>query len=324
VIGGPCRPDFTEAQSQLICPSCRKSETRVVDSRDDESVVRRRRECLTARAASPPTSAWKRPRLFVVKKDGRREQYNRDKVLTGLRRACEKRPVSEAQMEEIVAGLERELFSRGENEVPTAMLGEKLMEALKAHRQGRLHPLRKRLPFVRRHRQLPSGVGRACQVKSGVRVRVKRRLPEGRRVGAAGLHDARLAGADVAPQSTTNSPCLPGARALVPAGFRSPFRGLRSAGAAAQRPRASRGVTLLNTPGTIDSDYRGPVGVLIANFGTEPFVVRAATGSRNSSSRRSRARFDERAELSTRPNGQAGGFGSTGGYVRRSGGRRSS
>ncbi len=72
------------------------------------------------------------PRLFVVKKDGRREQYNREKVLVGLQRACEKRPVSDKQLEEIVAGLERELFSRGENEVPTAMLGEKLMEALKA------------------------------------------------------------------------------------------------------------------------------------------------------------------------------------------------
>ena len=71
------------------------------------------------------------PRLFVVKKDGRREQYSRDKVLTGLRRACEKRPVSETQMEEIVAGLERDLFSRGENEVRGSMIGEKLMEALK-------------------------------------------------------------------------------------------------------------------------------------------------------------------------------------------------
>ncbi len=71
------------------------------------------------------------PRLFVVKKDGRREQYSRDKVLTGLRRACEKRPVAESQMEDIVAALERELFSRGENEVQGAMIGEKLMEALK-------------------------------------------------------------------------------------------------------------------------------------------------------------------------------------------------
>ncbi len=72
------------------------------------------------------------PRLFVVKKDGRREQYNRDKILSGLRRACEKRPVSDAQMEEIVAGLERSMFAGGESEVQSALVGEKLMEALKA------------------------------------------------------------------------------------------------------------------------------------------------------------------------------------------------
>lgn len=72
------------------------------------------------------------PRLFVVKKDGRREQYNRDKILSGLRRACEKRPVSDAQMEEIVAALERSMFARGESEVASSMVGEKLMEALKA------------------------------------------------------------------------------------------------------------------------------------------------------------------------------------------------
>jgi transcriptional repressor NrdR len=71
------------------------------------------------------------PRLFVVKKDGRREQYNRDKILNGLRRACEKRPVSDAQMEEIVAALERSMFTRGESEVQSALVGEKLMEALK-------------------------------------------------------------------------------------------------------------------------------------------------------------------------------------------------
>jgi transcriptional repressor NrdR len=71
------------------------------------------------------------PRLFVVKKDGRREQYNRDKILSGLRRACEKRPVSDAQMEEIVASIERSMFTRGESEVQSALVGEKLMEALK-------------------------------------------------------------------------------------------------------------------------------------------------------------------------------------------------
>jgi len=115
----------------LICQNCRKSETRVVDSRDDESVVRRRRECLTCKHRFTTYERVEAPRLFIVKKDGRREQYNRDKILNGLRRACEKRPVAEAQMDEMVATIERELFARGENEVPGTLVGEKLMEALK-------------------------------------------------------------------------------------------------------------------------------------------------------------------------------------------------
>jgi transcriptional repressor NrdR len=121
-----------EATPHLTCPSCRKSETRVVDSRDDESVVRRRRECLACKHRFTTYERMEAPRLFVVKKDGRREQYSREKIMSGLRRACEKRPVSEAQMEELSAALERELFSRGENEVPAATIGEKLMEALKS------------------------------------------------------------------------------------------------------------------------------------------------------------------------------------------------
>jgi len=93
--------------------------------------VRRRRECLDCKHRFTTYERMEAPRLFVVKKDGRREQYSRDKVLAGLRRACEKRPVSEAQMDDIVAHIERELFARGENEVPSSMIGEKLMEALK-------------------------------------------------------------------------------------------------------------------------------------------------------------------------------------------------
>jgi len=115
----------------VICPSCQKSETRVVDSRDDETVVRRRRECLACKHRFTTYERMEAPRLFVVKKDGRREQYSREKVLVGLRKACEKRPVSETQLEEVVASIERELFARGETEVPTSMVGEKIMEALK-------------------------------------------------------------------------------------------------------------------------------------------------------------------------------------------------
>jgi len=114
----------------LICPTCRKSETRVVDSRDDESVVRRRRECLGCRHRFTTYERIEAPRLYVVKKDGRREQYSREKILTGLRRACEKRPVSDARMEELTAGLERELFASG-GEVASTLIGEKVMEALK-------------------------------------------------------------------------------------------------------------------------------------------------------------------------------------------------
>jgi transcriptional repressor NrdR len=115
----------------VICPTCRNGDTRVVDSRDDESVVRRRRECLTCKHRFTTYERMESPRIFVVKKDGRREQYDRDKILSGLRRACEKRPISEAQMEDLVGGIERELFARGENEVPGALIGEKVMEALK-------------------------------------------------------------------------------------------------------------------------------------------------------------------------------------------------
>jgi transcriptional repressor NrdR len=119
--------------NQLLCPTCRKSETRVVDSRDDENVVRRRRECLDPRCKHRFTTyeRMEAPRLFVVKKDGRREQFSREKILAGLRRACEKRPVSESQMEAVAADLERDLFARGESEVPSTTIGEKLMEALR-------------------------------------------------------------------------------------------------------------------------------------------------------------------------------------------------
>ena len=104
-----------------------------MDSRDDETVVRRRRECLDPRCKHRFTTyeRMEAPRLFVVKKDGRREQYSRDKILSGLRKACEKRPISESQMEAVAADLERELFARGENEVPSTTVGEKLMESLK-------------------------------------------------------------------------------------------------------------------------------------------------------------------------------------------------
>ncbi|HKW44218.1 MAG TPA: transcriptional regulator NrdR [Candidatus Eremiobacteraceae bacterium] len=115
----------------MFCPVCRVGETRVVDSRDDESAVRRRRECLACRHRFTTYERIEAARLFIVKKDGRREPYSRDKVLAGLRRACEKRPVSEDTMQEIADGVLRELHARGDKEYPSTLIGELLMNALK-------------------------------------------------------------------------------------------------------------------------------------------------------------------------------------------------
>ena len=115
----------------MLCPVCRSDDNRVVDSRDDDIAVRRRRECLACRHRFTTYERIESGRLFVVKKDGRREPFNRDKVLGGLRKACEKRPVSDAAMQEIADGIERELASRGENEVPSSAVGELLVAALR-------------------------------------------------------------------------------------------------------------------------------------------------------------------------------------------------
>jgi transcriptional repressor NrdR len=115
----------------MLCPVCRVGETRVVDSRDDESAVRRRRECHACRHRFTTYERIEAARLFIVKKDGRREPYSREKVLAGLRRACEKRPVSESSMQDTVEDVARELHARGDNEYPSTLIGELLMDALK-------------------------------------------------------------------------------------------------------------------------------------------------------------------------------------------------
>ena len=115
----------------MLCPVCHTGETRVIDSRDDESAVRRRRECQSCKHRFTTYERPEAPRLFVVKKDGRREPYNREKVLGGLRKASEKRPVSEAAIQEVADRVERELFARGENEVQSTLVGDLVMTELR-------------------------------------------------------------------------------------------------------------------------------------------------------------------------------------------------
>lgn len=141
-----------------------------------------------------------------------------------------------------------------------------------------------------------------------------RRLPEGEGLAMPAYMTPGSAGADVCAAIHDELTLLPGARALVPAGFSLAV----PAGYEVQvRPRSGlalrAGVTLLNTPGTIDSDYRGPVGVILVNFGTEPFTVKR--GDRIAQlvlAPVARALYDELPALD--PTVRAGGgFGSTGG-----------
>lgn len=115
----------------MLCPVCRSVDNRVIDSRDDDSAVRRRRECQACRHRFTTYERIESGRVFVVKKDGRREPYNREKVLGGLRKACEKRPVSDASMQQVADRIERDLYAKGESEIPSSAVGELLMESLR-------------------------------------------------------------------------------------------------------------------------------------------------------------------------------------------------
>ncbi|NLG84302.1 MAG: transcriptional repressor NrdR [Firmicutes bacterium] len=117
----------------MRCPFCGHLESRVLDTRSLEGgvAIRRRRECLAcARRFTTYERAEERP-LFVIKKDGRREQFDRGKILAGLRKACEKRPIPATVLEDLVERIEYELRARGMREVPTREIGERLMEELR-------------------------------------------------------------------------------------------------------------------------------------------------------------------------------------------------
>jgi transcriptional repressor NrdR len=103
-----------------------------MDSRDasEGAVIRRRRECETCRRRFTTYERVEELNPLVVKKDGRREAFDRDKLIAGLKKACEKRPVSVDQLEAFVTELERRLQELGEKEVTSTMLGELIMERL--------------------------------------------------------------------------------------------------------------------------------------------------------------------------------------------------
>lgn len=117
----------------MRCPFCKGADSKVLDSREsmEGAVIRRRRECLQCRKRFTTYERVEELAPLVVKKDGRREPFDREKLLSGLQKAVEKRPVSMDQLEALVAEVEVRLQERGEKEVPSNAIGEEVMRRLR-------------------------------------------------------------------------------------------------------------------------------------------------------------------------------------------------
>jgi transcriptional repressor NrdR len=116
----------------MKCPFCHQTQNRVIDSRlsKDSNMIRRRRECERCSRRFTTYERVEEMMPLVIKKDGRRETYDRLKIINGLKRACEKRPVSINTIEAITDRIERSLQERGEKEIASSVIGETLMREL--------------------------------------------------------------------------------------------------------------------------------------------------------------------------------------------------
>ncbi len=117
----------------MKCPFCNYPDSKVVDSRptDEGTSIRRRRECLQCLKRFTTYETVERLPLMLVKRDGTREPYNRHKLLSGVMKACEKRPVPQARLEQLIDSVEQKLFGTLESEISSQKIGEMVMQELK-------------------------------------------------------------------------------------------------------------------------------------------------------------------------------------------------
>ena len=115
----------------MKCPFCASTNSRVIDTRDAEGGIRRRRECDECERRFTTYERVAPLRLLVVKRDGRRERFDRNKILNGIQIACAKRPVETEAIEELVSGIEQELYHRGTREITSREIGEMVMLGLR-------------------------------------------------------------------------------------------------------------------------------------------------------------------------------------------------
>ena len=115
----------------MNCPFCGYNDSKVIDSRDVNDGIRRRRQCLQCDLRFTTYERLQRASLFVIKKDGRREEFNREKLLSGIRKACEKRPLPIGTADRLADDIEIELYQMGKAEVHSAVIGDVVMARLK-------------------------------------------------------------------------------------------------------------------------------------------------------------------------------------------------
>ncbi|MDH5364203.1 MAG: transcriptional regulator NrdR [Dehalococcoidia bacterium] len=115
----------------MNCPYCGGSGSRVMDSRPLDGGVRRRRKCLSCGARFTTYERVQSRNIFVVKKDGRREEFSRDKLSSGIRKACEKRPLPVGAIDKLIDNIEAELYGLGKAEISSSIIGDLVMQGLK-------------------------------------------------------------------------------------------------------------------------------------------------------------------------------------------------
>lgn len=118
----------------MQCPYCKQDNDKVINSRPsaDGLMIKRRRECLNCKRRYTTYERIEETPLKVVKKDGRRAAFDRNKIRLGIEKACEKRPVSTDTIENTVSEIERDLYNRFDREVPSKYIGEQVMQRLKS------------------------------------------------------------------------------------------------------------------------------------------------------------------------------------------------
>ncbi|MDX9804057.1 MAG: transcriptional regulator NrdR [Dehalococcoidales bacterium] len=115
----------------MKCPYCEHPDSRVIDSRESSEGIRRRRQCISCSQRFTTYERLQPVVLYVVKKDQRREEFSKEKLLSGLRKACEKRPLPVARVEQMAEEIEADLLALGKAEISSSIIGDMVMEKLK-------------------------------------------------------------------------------------------------------------------------------------------------------------------------------------------------